>query len=58
MITLTLVTHDPGLSHLASRLSARRITHMPTCAVATFTWNLDEWQDTMPPADSVTYAPR
>lgn len=53
--SVMLVAHDPGLSDLASRLSAGRITHMPTCAVATFTWNLDEWQGTMPPADSVTY---
>ncbi|MDF1488526.1 SixA phosphatase family protein [Tessaracoccus caeni] len=53
--SVMLVAHDPGLSDLASRLSAGRITHMPTCAVATFTWNLEEWQDVMPPADAMSY---
>ena len=38
-----VVAHDPGMSALAERLSGGRIGHMPTCAVATFTWPTDEW---------------
>jgi phosphohistidine phosphatase len=37
-----IVAHDPGMSALASRLSSD-ITHMPTCAVATFAWRQDDW---------------
>lgn len=37
-----LVAHDPGMSDLAQRLSGH-IAHMPTCAVATFTWDEDDW---------------
>ena len=37
-----LVAHDPGMSVLAGRLSGE-IEHMPTCAVATFTWDADDW---------------
>lgn len=39
-----LVAHDPGLSVLAERLSGGGIAHMPTCAVATFTWHQNEWE--------------
>lgn len=42
--SVMIVAHDPGLSDLASRLSNGRITHMPTCAVATFTWQTDSWK--------------
>jgi phosphohistidine phosphatase len=38
-----VVAHDPGMSELAARLSGDRIGHMPTCAVATFTWPVDDW---------------
>lgn len=38
-----VVAHDPGLSVLAAELSGEGITHMPTCAVATFTWEHDDW---------------
>jgi len=38
-----VVAHDPGMSVLAARLSDGGIAHMPTCAVATFTWDADDW---------------
>ena len=38
-----LVAHDPGITYLAERLSAGGIGHMPTCAVARFTWNVPDW---------------
>ncbi|GAA5090957.1 histidine phosphatase family protein [Microbacterium yannicii] len=38
-----VVAHDPGMSTLAARLSGDGIAHMPTCAVATFTWAQDDW---------------
>lgn len=42
--TVVVVAHDPGMSVLAGRLSGDGIGHMPTCAVATFTWrDLDDW---------------
>lgn len=41
--TLLVVAHDPGMSLLAGRLSDGEIVHMPTCAVATFTWDVDDW---------------
>ena len=31
------------MSALAERLSDGEIEHMPTCAVATFTWDEDDW---------------
>lgn len=37
-----VVAHDPGLSILAGRLEPE-IAHMPTCAVAGFTWGTDDW---------------
>ena len=40
--SVLLVAHDPGLSILAYELSGE-IPHMPTCAVATFTWDVDDW---------------
>nr|BFF12196.1 hypothetical protein GCM10025699_34990 [Microbacterium flavescens] len=38
-----VVAHDPGMTTLAERLSGGGIAHMPTCAVATFTWSTDDW---------------
>lgn len=38
-----VVAHDPGMSVLAGRLSDDGIGHMPTCAVATFEWDADDW---------------
>ena len=32
------------MSVLAERLSDGEIAHMPTCAVATFTWDEDDWE--------------
>jgi phosphohistidine phosphatase len=39
-----LVGHHPALSELAHRLSSD-ITHMPTCAVAQFTFKAKSWRD-------------
>ena len=41
--SVVVVAHDPGMSVLAGRLSGEGIAHMPTCAVATFTWAQDDW---------------
>lgn len=41
--TIVLVAHDPGMSELADELSSGGITHMPTAAIATFTWETDDW---------------
>lgn len=38
-----IVAHDPGMSVLADQLSHGEIAHMPTAAVATFTWDVDDW---------------
>lgn len=40
---VVVVAHDPGMSALAAELSDGGIEHMPTCAVATFVWNEDDW---------------
>jgi len=40
---VVVVAHDPGMTTLAERLSGGGIGHMPTCAVATFTWATDDW---------------
>lgn len=37
-----IVAHDPGLSELAFDLSGT-IEHMPTCAIAEFTFDVDDW---------------
>lgn len=39
-----LFGHNPELTELAHRLS-REITHMPTCAVAEFRFNVKSWSD-------------
>jgi phosphohistidine phosphatase len=36
--------HNPELTELAHRLSSE-ITHMPTCAVAEFTFNAKSWSN-------------
>ncbi|MCC2030834.1 SixA phosphatase family protein [Microbacterium allomyrinae] len=41
--SVIVVAHDPGMTVLADRLSDGGIAHMPTCAVATFTWNEQDW---------------
>ncbi|WP_425837079.1 SixA phosphatase family protein [Microbacterium sp. PA5] len=38
-----VVAHDPGMSVLADALSNGDIGAMPTCAVAVFTWDTDDW---------------
>jgi len=39
-----LFGHNPELTELAHRLSSE-ITHMPTCAVAEFTFNAKSWSN-------------
>jgi phosphohistidine phosphatase len=39
-----VVAHDPGMTSLAGRLSGGGIGHMPTCAVATFMWDEEDWE--------------
>lgn len=41
--SVIVVGHDPGMSVLAAQLSGDGIEHMPTCAVATFVWDEDDW---------------
>jgi phosphohistidine phosphatase len=42
--SVVVVAHDPGMSVLAGQLSDGGIAHMPTCAVATFEWDDDDWE--------------
>jgi phosphohistidine phosphatase len=41
--SVLIVAHDPGMTELAESLSLGHIGHMPTCAVARFTWDTDDW---------------
>ncbi|KAA9105685.1 phosphohistidine phosphatase [Microbacterium rhizomatis] len=41
--SVLVVAHDPGMTVLAERLSGDGIGHMPTCAVAAFAWDDDDW---------------
>ena len=41
--SVLVVAHDPGMTMLADRLSNGGIGGMPTCAVATFRWQTDDW---------------
>ncbi|MFB8387689.1 histidine phosphatase family protein [Microbacterium sp. NPDC055910] len=41
--SVVVVAHDPGMSVLAGELSGGGIGHMPTCAVATFRWDVGDW---------------
>lgn len=58
--SVMIVAHDPGMSVLAGRLSDDGITQMPTCAVATFTWDEDDWDvaSAVPPASWTFDSPR
>ena len=58
--SVALVAHDPGMSVLAAQLSGDRIEHMPTCAVATFTWDEDDWDvvDAVDPVEWTLDTPR
>lgn len=42
--SVVVVAHDPGMTVLAERLSGGGIAHMPTCAVASFEWDADDWE--------------
>ena len=44
-VSAMVVAHDPGLSELAGRLSGGEIEHMPTCAIARFTWEAESWDE-------------
>ena len=48
------------MSVLAGQLSEGEIAHMPTCAVATFTWDEDDWDvvDALDPVDWTFDSPR
>jgi len=41
--SVMVVAHDPGITDLAYLLSSERIDHMPTCAMAAFDWEDDDW---------------
>ena len=55
-----VVAHDPGMSALAERLSEGEIGHMPTCAVAVFRWDDDDWDvvTSLAPKDWTFDSPR
>ncbi|MDQ1127852.1 phosphohistidine phosphatase [Microbacterium sp. LKL04] len=55
-----VVAHDPGMTVLAEQLSDGGIGEMPTCAVATFTWDTDDWDvaTSVPPARWSVDTPR
>lgn len=40
---LIVVAHNPGITALAEELSCGGISHLPTCAVARFVWESDDW---------------
>ncbi|MEV8266919.1 histidine phosphatase family protein [Microbacterium sp. NPDC076911] len=58
--SVMVVAHDPGMSVLASHLSGERIQAMPTCAVATFAWDEDDWSavDALEPVNWSFNTPR
>ncbi len=43
--SVMLVAHNPGITDLAFQASGGEITHMPTCAVARFTWKANDWSE-------------
>lgn len=50
-----VVAHDPGMSMLGRRLS-ERVPLMPTCGVAVFRWDVEDWHDALSRTpDAVTY---
>lgn len=55
-----VIAHDPGMTVLAEQLSDGGIGEMPTCAVATFTWDTDDWDvaTSVPPARWSVDTPR
>lgn len=58
--SVMIVAHDPGLTDLAYDLSDGGIGHMPTCAVAIFTWETDNWDvaTSLPPTSWSFHTPR
>ncbi len=57
---VVVVAHDPGMTVLAEQLSGGGIGAMPTCAVATFIWDTDDWDvaTAVPPARWSVDTPR
>ena len=41
---IALVAHNPGLTDLCNHLSSESIFNLPTCAVATIEFELDNWR--------------
>jgi phosphohistidine phosphatase len=62
--SVLLVAHNPGITDLAYGLSEERIARMPTCAIATFAWELEStkahWQaiDAVEPVEWSLDVPR
>ncbi|ALJ19721.1 SixA phosphatase family protein [Microbacterium sp. No. 7] len=58
--SVMVVAHDPGMTVLAEHLSGGGIGAMPTCAVATFRWDADDWDvaAAIDPAEWSFRAPR
>ncbi len=58
--SVAVVAHDPGITVLAHELSGGGISHMPTCAVATFVWETNDWDvaTSVPPDDWTVSVPR
>ncbi len=42
--TVALVAHNPGLTDLGNFLSGEHIENLPTCALASISFELDTWQ--------------
>jgi len=58
--SVMLFGHNPELTELAHRLS-RKITRMPTCAVAEFTFDVNSWSrigKVAPATATVSYPPK
>jgi phosphohistidine phosphatase len=58
--SVLIVAHDPGMTDLAYALSAERIDRMPTCAIASFTWDESDWHviDAVEPSTWELMTPR
>jgi phosphohistidine phosphatase len=58
--SILVVAHNPGIADLAGVLSRGRIPEMPTCAIAAFAWQDDDWSaiDAVDPIEWTVDAPR
>jgi phosphohistidine phosphatase len=41
---IAMVAHNPGITALCNHLTGESITNLPTCAVATIEFELDDWR--------------